>query len=243
MRLWRPLRHAYVLIVVMVGWVFFRAETLPAAIGFLEAMAGARAVTPGIYTLGWYLTPDVSIALVAGAIGSTPIVPALAAWHDRVADGGRRLALAFSPASTAALAAAARRVDHADRRAHLQPVHLFPILMNRTLIVLFVAIIDAPAGGHAGRHGRRRSRGREPRTRGVPALGRHVDVGQGLSRRVHGVVRRPFRISRRSRALVRREPPLRPRRVAVERGRSRARTSGSTTGTMAAWSTTRTRRR
>ncbi len=43
MRLWRPLRHVYVLIVVMVGWVFFRAETLPAAIGFLDGDGrGAR---------------------------------------------------------------------------------------------------------------------------------------------------------------------------------------------------------
>jgi alginate O-acetyltransferase complex protein AlgI len=104
-RLWTPLRHAYTLIVVMVGWVFFRAETLPAAIGFLQAMVGARIATPGIYTLSWYLTPDVSIALVAGAIGSTPIVPALAAWQGRVAQAGQRLALALPPASTAALAA------------------------------------------------------------------------------------------------------------------------------------------
>jgi alginate O-acetyltransferase complex protein AlgI len=104
-RLWRPLRHGYALMVVMVGWVFFRAETLPAAIGFLRAMVGAQVVTPGIYTLSWHLTPDVSIALVAGAIGSTPIVPALAAWYGRVAEAGQRLALALPPASTAALAA------------------------------------------------------------------------------------------------------------------------------------------
>ena len=104
MRLWKPLRHAYVLVVVMVGWVFFRSDTLPGALAFLKAMAGARAVTAGIYTPGWYLTPDVWIALIAGAIGSTPIVPAVAAWRDRAADGGPRLTLAFSPASTAALA-------------------------------------------------------------------------------------------------------------------------------------------
>jgi alginate O-acetyltransferase complex protein AlgI len=103
-RLWRPLRHAYVLAVVMVGWVFFRAETLPAAVGFLKAMAGAPAATTGIYTLGWYLTPDVWMALVAGAIGATPIVPAVAAWRDRIAASGRRFTLAFAPASTAALA-------------------------------------------------------------------------------------------------------------------------------------------
>ena len=35
-RLWAPLRHAYLLVVVMIGWVFFRAETLPAALAYLE---------------------------------------------------------------------------------------------------------------------------------------------------------------------------------------------------------------
>ena len=35
-RLWRPLRHVYLLLVVMIGWVFFRADTLPSAVAFLE---------------------------------------------------------------------------------------------------------------------------------------------------------------------------------------------------------------
>ena len=34
------LRHLYLLLVVMVGWVFFRANTLPDAVGMLKAMAG-----------------------------------------------------------------------------------------------------------------------------------------------------------------------------------------------------------
>src|SRR4029077_7430669 len=39
---------------------------------------------------------------------------------------------------------AAGRVDCVDRRAHLQPVHLLPILMNRAITVLFVVIISLP---------------------------------------------------------------------------------------------------
>ena len=35
-------RMLYTLAVVMIGWVFFRADTLPGAIAFLKAMAGAR---------------------------------------------------------------------------------------------------------------------------------------------------------------------------------------------------------
>lgn len=33
-----PLRHAYVLIVVTIGWVFFRAENLPTALGYIKSM-------------------------------------------------------------------------------------------------------------------------------------------------------------------------------------------------------------
>ena len=36
-----PIRsHLYTMLVVMIGWVFFRAETLPDAVAFLKAMAG-----------------------------------------------------------------------------------------------------------------------------------------------------------------------------------------------------------
>jgi alginate O-acetyltransferase complex protein AlgI len=80
--LWKPIRHAYLLVVVMIGWVFFRADSLPAAVTFLNALAGGRAVTPAPYALQWYLTPELWLALAAGAIGSMPLVPALAKWRD-----------------------------------------------------------------------------------------------------------------------------------------------------------------
>jgi alginate O-acetyltransferase complex protein AlgI len=77
-RLWTPLRHVYVLLVVMAGWVFFRADTLPGAIGFLKAMAGLGPAAPTPYSVQWYLTPELWLALIAGAIGSIPWVPAVA---------------------------------------------------------------------------------------------------------------------------------------------------------------------
>jgi alginate O-acetyltransferase complex protein AlgI len=84
-RLWAPLRHAYLLLVVMLGWVFFRADTLPQALRFVAALAGAGGSEPSPYALGWFLTPEVALALVAGVIGSAPLVPALGRWRDRVA--------------------------------------------------------------------------------------------------------------------------------------------------------------
>jgi alginate O-acetyltransferase complex protein AlgI len=80
---WPIWPHVYTLAVVMIGWVFFRAETLPGAIAFLKAMGGLTAAAPTPYTVQWYLTPELWLALVAGAIGSTPWVPALAARFAR----------------------------------------------------------------------------------------------------------------------------------------------------------------
>jgi alginate O-acetyltransferase complex protein AlgI len=91
------LRHVYLLLVVMIGWVFFRADTLAGAVAFLGAMAGFGLAAPTPYAVQWYLTPELGIALVAGVIGSMPWVPALAR--------GRESRWAWNLASTAALTA------------------------------------------------------------------------------------------------------------------------------------------
>ena len=80
---WTLFGHAYTLLVVMIGWVFFRADTLPGAVAFLRAMAGLSDAAPTIYTLRWYLTPELWLTLAAGVIGSTPWVVALARRRAR----------------------------------------------------------------------------------------------------------------------------------------------------------------
>jgi len=100
---WPIWRHVYTLLVVMIGWVFFRAETLPGAVAFLRAMAGLSETAPTIYTLRWYLTPELWLTLAAGAIGSTPWVPALARRWSRVEP--RRFERPVAFISTTALAA------------------------------------------------------------------------------------------------------------------------------------------
>jgi alginate O-acetyltransferase complex protein AlgI len=81
---WPIWPHVYTMLVVMVGWVFFRAETLPGAVTFLKAMSGATAAAPTPYTVWWYLTPELWLALAAGAVGSAPWVPALSARLRRL---------------------------------------------------------------------------------------------------------------------------------------------------------------
>ena len=86
-RLRRPLRHVYLLVVVMVGWVFFREESLGGALSFLAAMAGVGAQNPTPYLPSWYLTPELQLALLFGIVGSLPIGPWLGRWRELRGDG------------------------------------------------------------------------------------------------------------------------------------------------------------
>jgi len=65
-----------------VGWVLFRAESLPQALGCLGAMAGLGRGSGLKYHPGLYLDAQLVLALVAGAVGSAPIVPLLARVRD-----------------------------------------------------------------------------------------------------------------------------------------------------------------
>jgi alginate O-acetyltransferase complex protein AlgI len=96
-------RHGYLLLVVMVGWVFFRAETLPGAIAYLKAMVGMGGAMVNPLRLTWYLNPEVRLALTAGIIGSMPVLRAGAELADTIAVRSRRWALEIS--ATAALIA------------------------------------------------------------------------------------------------------------------------------------------
>jgi alginate O-acetyltransferase complex protein AlgI len=97
-RLWAPLRHVYLLFVVMIGWVFFRAESLTAAVGFLTAMFGLNSAAPTPLSLQWYLTPELWLVLTAGVVGSMPIVPALVGWRNRLQTRWEPFGLAESTA-------------------------------------------------------------------------------------------------------------------------------------------------
>jgi alginate O-acetyltransferase complex protein AlgI len=81
-----PVRHAYALLVVMAGWVFFRADTLGGATAMLAAMAGAGAAVPATYAPVWYWSREVLLAFIAGVIGATPLLPSVAkrlsGWMD-----------------------------------------------------------------------------------------------------------------------------------------------------------------
>ncbi|CAO3409626.1 Probable poly(beta-D-mannuronate) O-acetylase (EC 2.3.1.-) [Azospirillum largimobile] len=87
-------RHVYTLLVVMIGWVFFRADTLGHAWIFLKAMAGAGQPSPLAPHVLQFLTPETATALVIGMVAATPVLGRLVrAGLDaaRSAAGGRIL--------------------------------------------------------------------------------------------------------------------------------------------------------
>src|SRR5262249_61372431 len=68
METWRrPFRHLYLLLVVIVSWVFFRAATFPDALHFLRAMVGLSPASGLEHPLGLYLDRQTAVALLAGA--------------------------------------------------------------------------------------------------------------------------------------------------------------------------------
>jgi alginate O-acetyltransferase complex protein AlgI len=81
----RIFRHLYVLPVLMVGWVFFRADTVPYALTFLGALVGltqSGTVQAGVRT---YLSNELLLALVAGLLGSLPVIRVTRTWAETIA--------------------------------------------------------------------------------------------------------------------------------------------------------------
>lgn len=73
-RLPAPLAQAYTLLAVMIGWVFFRANDLPHALHYLQAMAGLGGADPLAHPWQIAVQPAQWTALVIGA--------ALAVWRS-----------------------------------------------------------------------------------------------------------------------------------------------------------------
>ena len=99
-----PLQHAYTMLVVIVGWVFFRAETLPQALTFLGAMFGGATGDGLVSCLSMYTDVELQIVLAAGILGSAPIVPTFGRWMARMRSMSTPLDLVWTAAHMTGLA-------------------------------------------------------------------------------------------------------------------------------------------
>ena len=78
-RAWVPLAHLYVAGVVLLGWVFFRAEDLSSAMVFLKAMGGF-ADAPAFSGVAALFSPYVLCVLLLGTI--VAVLPERVSWRE-----------------------------------------------------------------------------------------------------------------------------------------------------------------
>lgn len=79
---WRPVQHIYVLLVALIGWVFFRAEDLPHALAYIATMFNPADIQTTPFQYAQFMTNEVILAFIIGFILTTPIYIKL---RDRVA--------------------------------------------------------------------------------------------------------------------------------------------------------------
>jgi alginate O-acetyltransferase complex protein AlgI len=95
-----PLKYAYTMLVVIIGWVLFRSSTLEQAFEFTQIMFGFGSVFATTMP-GWYLPNSALIALALGFILSWPVtIPLLTAARKISA----KIALKTTPIFSEALA-------------------------------------------------------------------------------------------------------------------------------------------
>jgi alginate O-acetyltransferase complex protein AlgI len=75
--LWAPLRHAYLLLIVLVTWVFFRATSMASALGYLAAMAGVASATEFEPPPHPYLSGELIVALTVALVLALRLLPGM----------------------------------------------------------------------------------------------------------------------------------------------------------------------
>jgi alginate O-acetyltransferase complex protein AlgI len=69
-----PLRYTLTMLIVVVGWVFFRSPGLRYALSYLGIMFGIVQPENAGFTVWYYLSPKVIFMLFLAAIASTPVL-------------------------------------------------------------------------------------------------------------------------------------------------------------------------
>jgi alginate O-acetyltransferase complex protein AlgI len=88
-RCWSPLRYLYVMLVVCIGWVFFRTENLSAAVHYLAAMAGLNPSLDLQQQAFVQVDFYIRLAIAAGILFSTPVLRPLRGSIEGIIGIGR----------------------------------------------------------------------------------------------------------------------------------------------------------
>jgi len=73
-RLWRPLRHLYVGLVVLAGWVLFRVDTPEIALDYFRVMLGLGINGFDLQSTHAYFSREACLIFALGLVGCTPIL-------------------------------------------------------------------------------------------------------------------------------------------------------------------------
>ncbi len=76
LKTWKPFQHLYTLFIVLISWVFFRADTLPSALGYLKAMFVFKPITMNLDLISEY---DNVLYYIIGAVA---ILSSSTIWVD-----------------------------------------------------------------------------------------------------------------------------------------------------------------
>ncbi len=98
------LQHAYAILVVLVGWVLFRADSLGHALDYLGAMFGGAPLASAAHPLRFYLTNDVLLMGTLGCVAATPVAPQLRRLAERLLAGADPVSRALAGGAACALA-------------------------------------------------------------------------------------------------------------------------------------------
>jgi alginate O-acetyltransferase complex protein AlgI len=85
-KMWKPVQHLYLLMVVIVGWVFFRADSLSLAVDYLESMADFNNFQTTWFQFAQVLSYESIYAILIGVILSTPVYPHFEKYLEYIAD-------------------------------------------------------------------------------------------------------------------------------------------------------------
>ena len=69
-----PLRYAMTILIVVIGWVFFRSPGLRYALSYLGIMFGIAQPENVGFTIWYYLSPKVIFLLCLASAASTPVL-------------------------------------------------------------------------------------------------------------------------------------------------------------------------
>lgn len=72
-KLWQPIKIMYTLLLVMIGWVFFKAETISASLAYLKSMFGIVNNISNIYNVSMYVDNEILLVLCIAVFGATPL--------------------------------------------------------------------------------------------------------------------------------------------------------------------------